>query len=156
MTEVNADLSLEILEFFQKHPELHDQADFMNPYEADKSKVRDVPDLQARGCGTTRCVAGEAVILGAPELLRVEFNESSGYVEIYLAKPGEEKVDKFPDWDTTAQKLLGLDDNHSYTLFYIASDEEALEALKYMAEGKVPDWKVIFNDESFDIDTVLD
>lgn len=89
----------------------------------------DVADwLEIRGCGTTACVAGHAIILaglaGSPEA-----------------------IEDLPRFSTTAQEWLELDDEDANELFYggigvLATAPMAARVVRRLAQTGEVDWSV--------------
>lgn len=91
--------------------------------------IESYPDLhhqgswQAQGteCGTTRCVGGWALHAHGMDVYQREPMNSNTY---------------------EAGRLLGIEDFvHSDWLFYWTNDEQAVEALRYLAKGEQIPWK---------------
>lgn len=89
-----------------------------NPVSLDMSNWETV-----RPCHTTRCVAGWAQFF------------VRGYVDIFSTTPNFVASD--------AQQLLGLSMEDRANLFTGSEDCEAIDALRYLAQGKAIDWDEI-------------
>jgi hypothetical protein len=109
MPELNLPLFAKIRDQITAHPELHEQSDFEYP----------------SNCGTSRCVAGWAILLdahGRGEQID-SFRESSDYL-----------VDDRSPSDF-ARQLLGLTYAEADYLFFQAGNKEAVDIVKGCAAG---------------------
>lgn len=139
---VNAVAAQSLLDFFRARPELQDQTSWIEEDEAEISEVTEsVQDylMKNEGCGTTRCVAGQAVIQFRSDLLSV----SEKYGTIQFDLNGER------DWDVLGEEILELERRDAHQLFFRTSNEEALVALEMMSQGEVPDWRIIFENSNW-------
>lgn len=151
----NAVVAAELLDFFRKHPRLHNQFDWAQSPDMEYEEstklaqlLKDDEDLQkwlkSDGCGTTRCVAGQAVIQERPDLLDFETN----HYGIILNLRGEK------DWDVLGMEILELDRRDAHQLFFITNDRQALMALEYLSRGEDIDWKAVYDDPEWEFPTV--
>ena len=115
----NKTLMQNILDFITEHPEEHDQITFESTAE-DTSYLLDIPEEE---CHTTRCIAGWAFIMSYPFSTGL-----SGAAQSHYA--GDSDMSDPDDYRTGAAELLGLSEDEALELFYEASNEEAIEALK--------------------------
>lgn len=141
-----AAVAASVRDFLKKHPDLHDQFSWVDePYNFldlfQNNNLEVDLFLKTEGCGTTRCVAGQAVITARPDLLTVT-TSAAGWDVVQL--------DYDYEWDVLGEKVLGLERRDAHQLFFIADNDQALRALDYLAEEKVPDWKVIYENDGWE------
>lgn len=112
--QVYLDRRAQVLEQITVHPETHYQDSFESVDE----------------CGTTRCVAGWAIVFASKA-------EGSAYLdEDRRAVAADLGMDRHSTNLDVAQRLLGLDYSEAYELFYRAESEElAVLLLRQYAAG---------------------
>jgi hypothetical protein len=133
-------LSGVILDYITKHPEKHDQSDwFKGNYDPDATN----------SCGTTACVAGYAILFSNDPRFKYEKNVDGRY-ELVTIKPKSNDV----FFDDAGMELLGLASIDASILFYETNNEQARQALEYLARGEQIDWSEII--ENFDMDEYVD
>lgn len=109
-------LAQRVYEQITNHPETHDQTEWIYT-EAE--------------CGTAACVAGWAIMLSPLTNYHVT---SDGIPEF-------DTLGGYGTYSTTAAYVLGLDPLESERLFRASlKPEAAVEAVKYLANGKKIDW----------------
>lgn len=110
-TTFNTPLAARILATVLEHPDRHNQ------------------DSWVSECGTTKCVAGWAVVIGAGKDLRI--NPRDPYMEdMQTRKPGKSwKPLTEDELVTKAASLLGITHTEASYLFYGTSNAEAIEWL---------------------------
>lgn len=134
-----------VLDFLVKHSDLHDQSTWVDEALGDWKDLQkyaaDLADFlkNNKGCGTTRCVAGQAVIEGRPDLLKVELKGL--YASVQLIGDHE--------WDVEGEKILGLERRDAHQLFFMTENTQAIKALEYLAADKPVDWKEVFNNPAW-------
>ena len=108
-----------VLDVIERNPEKHDQGVWG----------------EQNACGTTACVAGHIALL----------NDDAQYIlnhanrMILMLNPGT--VQRGFEW--YAGEKLGLEDDDAYLLFYKTNNEQAKEALKYLAKGESIPWDIV-------------
>lgn len=132
-----------ILGYITEHPERHDQQQWVDI----DDNVKTAEEVNA--CGTTGCVAGYSVLFSNDPRFQYETNESrrGTYVSI------QPKLGKFPEytgdngaWFQAGKENLGLSEVDAKKLFYRTTNEEAREALGYLARGEKIDWRKVYRD----------
>jgi hypothetical protein len=100
-------------------------------------------------CATAGCLAGNTVILldgwKLQELDRYgvsEMNETGYAVRFFERDENNAGLDV----EHRAAEILGLDENEARELFFLAKEETAREALRYIANGKDIDWDKLAKD----------
>lgn len=92
-------------------------------------------------CETTACVAGHAALLTGNASFNVDENNTDYIIDLKL---NEKATEKFggdeSDFFWLGKKLFGLNKNDAAMLFFDTNDEEALQALAYIAADKKIDW----------------
>lgn len=113
VTESTKFLAQEILDYLERFPERHEQANWV-------SGSGDIEKLNTtQVCNSTMCVAGTAVFLTTP---LKEFKDLAlSPDEVFFEERGAE--------------LLGLDSEEADRLFYSEDNAVALELLRAVAEG---------------------
>lgn len=140
----NAVVAASILEFFEKNPKLHEQdiwlddSDSIDDDLSEGDTTNTIQDfLKSEGCGTTRCVAGQAVIEARPDLLEVRSAGDMIFVELL----------RNLHWEVEGMKILGLERRDAHELFFNTSSDEAIEALTCIVNGEPFDWPKIYGNE---------
>lgn len=117
-----AELAQAILESIEKSPRSHSQLIWGETWE----------------CGTTMCIAGWAAFLA--DEASFEFTGRNEYPEYRLrTKSGDL-------FSIVSGELLGLDAENADRLFFTLDNDAAMDALRYVAEGKAIDWSKIYLD----------
>lgn len=129
-----------ILGYITEHPERHDQSQWADIDDTIKTAE------EVNACGTTGCVAGYSVLFSNDPRFEYETNETrtGTYVSI------QPKLVKFPDylgsngaWFEAGKENLGLNEMDAKKLFYKTTNEEAREALGYLARGEKINWPAV-------------
>lgn len=102
-----------IYDYLVAHPEEHSQQNYG----------------KKTACGTTMCIAGNAIITFRPDLVEWEMLDSG-------VKVLKGWFDAEGDIDNIAGELLGLGLEEQHELFYEMDNERALEQLKRVANGQ--------------------
>lgn len=105
------------------HPETHDQTDW--------GWGRAIDGSLDYHCGTIACVGGWAI--------RVNGITDSRQI------PGDKSLLVGRLLFSTAKDLLGLGTKDADRLFYTTTDEQAIHALEYLANGKEIDWEDVYD-----------
>ena len=113
-----------VLNVIQNHPERHDQANWG----------------EHTDCGTTMCVAGHIAYMNGVADFREVLEEP--YRTILYMKP-----EIHMDFDDYAGDKLNLPEWDRELLFYDCNEDQAIEALEYIAAGKEIDWETIMEDD---------
>lgn len=56
-----------------------------------------------------------------------------------------EEDNQEPDWTKTTQLLLDIPFSVAFRLTVLSNDEQAYKAIGYIANGKLPNWREIYN-----------
>lgn len=105
------DLRLKVLRQIERHPEAHDQ------------------EVWESECGTTRCVAGWALILAYPQAT------SAGQALYFYSEDHYVAGGGSASFEEAAGRLLGLTPFEASDLFFGISNEEAVEKLRDLVHG---------------------
>lgn len=131
--QINTDMFKRIQDIIISSPEKHDQ----HYFEA------------GNGCGTTRCVAGWAIhlwgldngITGTLGDVREEYIDSVGVdaiVESQNIEVSDHSSIVVRDWidaEHIGARILGLDGDQGYSLFFNLDNDDALRMVKEYAQG---------------------
>lgn len=147
---INTELANDIRTVIGMTPNMHDQSNWFYVYEGRKDRLtpedvhvvellKETKEAEEKGinfsefeptvsCEATLCVAGWACIMNGYELIQDDDD-----MEVYAVKDDEKTLvmDKGAD-------LLGLESDVADWLFCDTSDDQAIEALDDLAEGRVP------------------
>lgn len=107
------DVAKAVLGNIMLSPELHEQADYG----------------RSTSCGTKMCVAGWAVHLFKPEMIRWNESYDGAQVMVHAETGNAYGIHK------EAAKLLGLNDLESHSVF-MSDNENAIKQLMRLARGK--------------------
>lgn len=105
-----------IYDYLVAHPEEHSQRHYG----------------KETACGTTMCIAGNAIIAFRPEL--VQWDHLGNGIRVLKGW-----FDTEGDIDEIAGELLGLDREEQFDLFYDMDNKRALEKLGRVVEGEAFD-----------------
>lgn len=106
-----------VLNYFEKHPERHDQNSWFTIAVGDRRREDTNLLSEDNLCNTTMCIAGTAVFL------------TSGIEEFRTFQDDDN------EWFDAGSTLLGLSYDEADWLFYSASDETAKQAVEAIAGG---------------------
>lgn len=130
----NVELAQKVLNKVRKHPERHNQADFIampggphkfyNEDGTENIATITVADFKKTACGTTGCLAGWAAALTAPAGTVLDPIWSN------LIFPDGTKADV----EMYAIKALGITVGQANALFYCYDNETAIKRLEYLIE----------------------
>lgn len=123
---MNVELAQKVLKQVRKHPERHDQQDFI----AGKNSIS-VTEFKKPACGTAGCLAGWASAFAAPT--GTVFDPTWAR----LLFPGG---DETADVELYAREHLGLTSEQANALFYCMDNETAIKRLEYLTEHPNADW----------------
>lgn len=118
------ELAEKILEQIDRHPESHEQAHWGEKTE----------------CGTSACICGWAALINEDAHYEPLFAGSTHDILVLNSGAGD-------DWINYGAKVLGLSVMDADRLFMNTNNEEAKEALKYIAKGDRIPWHEIMGDD---------
>lgn len=120
-TRMNA---LRVLDYFREHPERHSQGSWFNVNIGEGWNYnRNVEKVEKNLCSTTMCVAGTVVW------------QQEGVEGLSMFSTGHPNENRNKA-ERRAAKYLGIDKSAAYVLFIETDDDEAVEVLRRIADGK--------------------
>jgi len=125
VTDETKSLAQEIVDYFHTYPERHEQDTWVFLHDGKDDEVYLPVEeylTEANVCNTTMCIAGSAVFLTRP---LSEFKK-------FYSTPGEDY-----DWEIVGGRLLGLESNEAFWLFYDTNNATAIDAVTAIANGDV-------------------
>lgn len=107
-----------VVNYIETYPERHSQSSWFRLALGGSNTEKTTLVTEDNLCDTTMCIAGTAVFL---TFTIEEFKEWDKDLEAH--------------WEARGGELLGLDSSEASWLFYDCTNEEALKAVKAIAEG---------------------
>lgn len=131
-----------ILGYITEHPERHDQGEWTNLDDKYDSEE------QVEACGTTGCVAGYSVLFSNDPRFKFVTNVNVMGHKYITIQPKLDAFDEYSgyngSWFEAGKENLGLSEIDAKKLFYRTTNEEAREALGYLARGEKIDWRKVY------------
>lgn len=124
-----------ILDYTTKYPERHNQQKWVS---GDFN-----PNTEKPGCGTTGCVAGYTVLFTNDSRFNLE---KDSWTDEYTIVPSEGT--RYASFKDAGREHLGLSEADASVLFFHTTEQQARDALAYLARGEKIDWYSII--ENFD------
>lgn len=110
---MNIELAKKVLDYIEAHPKEHDQNSFI-----DHKPV----------CGTTKCIAGHAMLLSG-EFEVKDITVSSSYSFLAIAKAGSNEE---ADYEAEGRRVLGISSEQANHLFFNLDNDEAIDYLNQL------------------------
>lgn len=117
---LNIELAERVLQHVEAHPELHHQGHWM----------------KRTACGTTACLAGWTVLLGAPEaeIRWTEDDESDDDQVVYFGNEVVTAHERERAVEFYAAELLGVQYGTLHGIFYTEGPREAIDHFRFLIE----------------------
>lgn len=114
-------------------------------------------DVPLEQCATTACVAGHAALMTGNASFNLDENHIGYIVDLKLNEQATEKfgVDE-NDFFWLGKKLFGLNKNDAALLFYATNNDQAVQALAYIAADKKIDWFKIAEFDEEKVETAFE
>lgn len=123
---MNVALAKKVLTKVRKHPERHNQDEFVSGL-----TQLDTKTMKGTACGTTACLAGWAGVLAAPKGTRIDPNNTT------LMFPDGSSM----DIERYATEQLDLTSDQAGALFYCFDNATAIKRLEYLTTNPVASYE---------------